>query len=222
MYVGTLLEVYSYTLPLLFFIAIFENPNWAKQETIDLSKFLYMVDSTKCRIRHVTHTANIVTYLNRLRDSHVGLSGQITKLTTINHHALSMMFIQIPDDGGSEEDKTLVVRVKVVETKINGMKKVLRKKHAIIHAKKRDLCTTDGGDQEAVLKFLGNPQLLTLVTTHVAKEVIAEQEQLLTRRFLMCSLLYRNAQRQGSICNMKLEEQARQRFIQTFWQGGAK
>ena len=152
-----------------------KNLNWAKQETIDLSKFLYMVDSTKCRIRHNTNTANIVTSLNRLRDSHVGPSGQITKLTTINH-ALSMMLTQIPDNGGSEEDKTLVVRVKVVETKINGMKKVLKKKRAIIHAKKRDLFTTDGGDRDAVLKFLGNPQLLTLVTTHVAKEAIAEQE----------------------------------------------
>ena len=43
-----------------------------------------------------------------------------------------MMVSKVPEDSGSEEEQKLVVRAKVVETKIRGLQKSLRKECARI------------------------------------------------------------------------------------------
>ena len=179
-----------------------------KQEIVDLSKFLYMVNGEVCDLRHVSYMANVVAYLNRLRKSRVGPYGQVTKLTTLNN-ALTMMVSKVPEDGGSKEEQKLVVRAKVVETKIRGLQKSLRKECAGIRMRKRDLFQQDKGGREAVLGFLESKQLQGLVKSYVTKEKLTESEYLLTRQFFMSSLLYKNAQRQGPVVNLRVDEQAR-------------
>ena len=78
-----------------------KTPSAAKQETVDLSKFLYIVNSASCDLSQTSHMPNIITYLNRLRNSRVGPSGQFTKLTTIKN-ALTFLLSRLPDDGGSK------------------------------------------------------------------------------------------------------------------------
>ena len=78
--------------------------------------------------------------------------------------------------------------------------------------KKRDLFQSDRGDRDVVLRFLEHPQLETVVRAYLEKEKMEEPEYLLTRRYLMCSLLYKNAQRQGSVVNLRVEEQQRYTF----------
>ena len=68
----------------------------------------------------------MVRYLNLLRESGVGPSGQITKLTVLQA-AMKMVISRLPDNRGEEETKELVVRAKVVETKLKGTSKSLRK-----------------------------------------------------------------------------------------------
>ena len=60
-----------------------------------------------------------------------------------------------------------------------------------IRMKKRDLFTCDRVDRAIVLRFLNNKHLLELVKV---KNTMTEQEQLLSHRFIMCSVLYQNAQ----------------------------
>ena len=70
----------------------------AQQEVVDISKFLYLADASECNMEHITTMSHIVTYLNALRESGVGPSGQITKLTTVMD-AMKMLISKVPDDG---------------------------------------------------------------------------------------------------------------------------
>lgn len=69
------------------------------------------------KITNVVSTTNVIMYLNQLRNSRVGPSGQITKLLAITS-TLSMVFTKLPDNGGKEDHHALVVIAKAVETKI--------------------------------------------------------------------------------------------------------
>lgn len=62
-----------------------KNDKAAKQEPVDLAKFLYLADETSCEITNVTRMANVVQYLNKPRESKVGPSGQITKQSTLSN-----------------------------------------------------------------------------------------------------------------------------------------
>ena len=101
-----------------------KNLSAAKQETVDLSKFLYMSKSEACELHQVTYMSNVITFLNKLRQSRVGPSGQITKLTTLLN-AITMAISKVPDKNVSEADERMVVRAKVVETKIRALQKSL-------------------------------------------------------------------------------------------------
>ena len=109
-----------------------------------------MANTKECDINNVTSMSHIINYLNRLRKSGVG---PITKLTTITN-ALRMVVSMVPNDGGDDETKDLVVRVKVVETKIKGITKSLRKECSVIRLEKREMF--DGGTdmRHQVLAFL--------------------------------------------------------------------
>ena len=185
-----------------------KTPSAAKQETVDLSKFLYIVNSASCDLSQTSHMPNIITCLNRLRNSRVGPSGQITKLTTIKN-ALTFLLSRLPDDGGSPKDQNMVVRAKLVETKIGTLQKSLRKECSSIRLRKRDMFTYNKVDRDVLLKLLTNDQLLHLAKSYISKDTMTDQEQLLSRRFLMCSLPYQNAQRQGPVCNLKRSELSR-------------
>ena len=69
------------------------------------------------KITNVVSTANVIMYLNQLRNSRVGPSDQITKVLAVTS-SFSMVFTKLPDDVGKEEDRALVVKAKAVETKI--------------------------------------------------------------------------------------------------------
>ena len=169
----------------------------ARQEVVDLSKYLYLVDPGSCDINNILHMPHVVKFLNELQKSGVGPSGQNTKLHTLIN--------------GVKID--LVVRSKVMETKIQGICKSLRKECATIRLQKRDMF--DGGSDLRVLRFLDDPRLFEVVTTYVAKEEMEDGENLMTRRYLMCSLMFKNAQREGPVVNLRVAEVERAVFHQT-------
>lgn len=176
-----------------------------KQEVVDLAKFLYLANSNSCDLDNVIQMPNLVKFLNELRKCGVGPSGQITKLQTVLN-AVKMLVISVPDDGGDEATKDLVVRAKVIETKIKGISRSLRKECSVIRLQKRDMF--DGGSdlRDRVLEFLDNPRLMEVVTFYVEKEQMDDGENLLTRRYLMCSLMFKNAQREGAVVNLRVQE----------------
>ena len=57
-----------------------------------------------------------------------------------------------------------------------------------------------------VLKLLTNDQLLHLVKSYISKNTMTDRSNSYPSRFLMCSLPYQNAQRQGPVCNLKRSE----------------
>ena len=185
-----------------------KNPKAAQQEVVDLSKFLYLADEKECDINHVTTMSHIVDYLNKLRQSGVGPSGQVTKLTTILD-ATKMIISRVPDDGGNEKTKELVVRAKVVETKIKEISKSLRRENSIIRLQKRDMFDGGSEDRDRVLTFLEDKRLADLVEGYVEKETMTDAEQLIARRYLMCYIVYRNSHRQGAVVNLRIREQQR-------------
>ena len=63
----------------------------AGQETVDLGKFLKLVDPSTCDLNNVTYMKHIVTYLNKLREC-----GAVTKLTTLGN-AVRMLVSRVPD-----------------------------------------------------------------------------------------------------------------------------
>ena len=170
-----------------------------------MSKFLYLANEKEC---DVTTMSNIVDYLNKLRQCGVGPSGQVTKLTTILD-ATKMIVSRVPDDGGDEKTKELVVRAKVVETKIKGISKSLRKENAVIRLQKREMFDGGSSDRDWVLTFLEDKQLADLVEGYVKKETMTDAEQLIARRYLMCYIVYRNSHRQGAVVNLRIREQKR-------------
>ena len=60
-----------------------KNHPAAQQEVVDLAKFLHLSDPETFKIENVTLMDNVVRYLNLLRESGVGPSGQITELTVL-------------------------------------------------------------------------------------------------------------------------------------------
>ena len=177
------------------------------QETVDLAKFLYLANKDKCDITNITVMNNITKFLSKLKEFGVGPSGQITKLTTIQR-ALKMMVDQIPSEGATDKQLKLVSYSTIIHTKVARIMKTLRRECSTIKKRKRDMFDTDADDHEKVLSFLGNENLLELMQSCVKKDTLTEQEQLTLRRYLMCKLVYENAQRQGAVVNMKLVELA--------------
>ena len=58
----------------------------------------------------MSRVASVVQYLNKLRESKVGPSGQITKLNTLSN-ALRMLMSTVPEDGGDEKMKDMAVKI---------------------------------------------------------------------------------------------------------------
>ncbi len=182
----------------------------SEQETIDLSKFLFLADNKSCDITNITRMDNITIYLNELKKSGVGPSGQLSKLITLQH-ALHMLVSQIPPDGATADQLKLPSYMKVIELKLGGLMKSLRKEGTVIRKRKRDLFDTETNDHQKVITFLGNKKLLTQFQALANKDTLTAWEQLNLRRYLVCKLVYENSQRTGTVINMKLEELARAR-----------
>lgn len=115
-----------------------KNDKAAKQEAVDLAKFLYLADEICCEISNVTRMANVVQCLNKLRESKVGPLRQIMKLSTLSN-ALKMLMLTVPEDGGDEKTKDMAVRISVIESKIKRIMKSLRKEATMLQLKKRPL-----------------------------------------------------------------------------------
>ena len=66
----------------------------------------------------------------------------------------------------------------------------------------------DGGSdlRDRALKFLNDPRLTEVVDGYIGKEEMEEGENLMTRRYLMCSLMFKNAQCQGAVVNLQISE----------------
>ena len=108
-----------------------------------------------------------------------------------------MLISRIPDDGGSEKERSLVVRVKVVDTKLQGLAKTKAPE---------ERCVPSSKGQGSSSTVPGEQIPFKLVESYLQE--MSEAEQLITRRFLMCSLIYRNAQRQGLVTHLKVIEQS--------------
>ena len=106
-------------------------------------------------------------WLNKLRECCVGPSGQIAKLTGLQH-VLKMLTIQIPDDDATADELSMIARTKVIETKITGIMKSLRKERGTITKRKRDMFKDK---QHTVLSFLGNKELLKVMQSWVREGV---------------------------------------------------
>ena len=137
----------------------------SQQEAVDLVKFLHLAAPETCKIENVTSMNNVVRYLNHLRECGVASSGQSTKLTVLQDAMIS----RLPDNG---ETKDLVVRAKVVETKLKGISKSLQKESSIICLQKWEMF--DGGSKERhrVLNFLENRQLKELIQGYLEKSSV--------------------------------------------------
>ena len=66
--------------------------------------------------------------------------------------------------------------------------------------------STGGGGQGSSSTVPGEQIPFELVESYLQE--MLEAEQLITRRFLMCSLIYRKAQRQGLVTNLKVIKQS--------------
>ena len=91
-----------------------------------------------------------------------------------------------------------VVHVKVVDTNLQGLAK--------IKAPKKRYVPSSTGGQGSSSTVPGEQIPFKLVESYLQE--MSEAEQLITRRFLMCSLIYRNAQRQGLVTHLKVIEQS--------------
>ena len=141
-------------------------------------------------------------FLNELRKSGgVGTSGQITKLTTLLN-AVKMLVISVPDNGGDDDTKDIVGRAKVIETKIKGISKSLRRVCFIIRLQQRYMFDSESDLRDRVLEFPDDLRLTKVVSGY---EEMEEGEKLMTR-FLMCSMMFNNAQRQGAVVNLQVSE----------------
>ena len=181
----------------------------ANQEVADLSKFLRFTDDSGCNIQHVSYMKNIVGYLNALRQSNVGPAGQIGKLSVLMH-TLQMLVGQVDEATNSDDDKQLIIRSTIVKTKVQSLIKSLRGEYKALRAQKRDMFDASSVQRDLVLQFLENKPLIELMEGYAARETdLMEEEKLRFRRFLTCSLLFRNAQRQAAVANLTLEENAR-------------
>ena len=56
--------------------------------------------------------------------------------------------------------------------------------------------------REKVLTFLEDNRVRELIDGYIRKPEISEAEQLISRRFLLCYMVYTNAQRQGAVVNL--------------------
>ena len=107
-----------------------------------------MVDDSECKIEGVSYVANI-EYSTK-QDCQDKLQRK---------NALSMLVSQLPDNC-SETEQQLVVRAKVVESKINGLQKSLLKECTYIRMRKRTYQAKS--EREVIMKFLNNRQLFDL------------------------------------------------------------
>ena len=57
--------------------------------------------------------------------------------------------------------------------------------------------------RDRALQFLNDPRLTEVVAKYVEKDQMEDEEMLIARRYLMCSLMFKNAQRQGAVVNPK-------------------
>ena len=85
-----------------------------------------MANPGDCDIHAVSYMANMTTFLNKLRQCKVGPSGQVSKLTTILS-ALRMVVGMVLEVGASEDEQQVVIRGKIIETKVKCLTKTLRK-----------------------------------------------------------------------------------------------
>ena len=178
----------------------------AKQKVTDLSKFLKFTNNRCCDLHNICNMKNIIKYLNALRQTKVGLSGQIGKLTVLMH-ALAMLVSEVDESALSEEEKQLIIRSTIIKMKVQALVKSMRSEYKAIRTQKRDLFDPSGGQREMVLQFLENTQLIEVVEEYVSREgELLPEEKLRLRRFLTCSLLYRNCQRQSAVSNLTLAE----------------
>ena len=100
--------------------AVLSYISTAKQEVVDLSKFLFMIDQAERKIENVSYVANILKY----DGSKVGPSGHITKLTMrMFCRYLSVKTPDIPSDS----DQQLVVRVKIVGNQDKRLANIVEK-----------------------------------------------------------------------------------------------
>ena len=113
-----------------------KNAKAAEQEAVDLAKFLHLADKSCCDITNVRRMANVVRYLNKLRESKVGPSGQITKLNTLSN-ALKMLMSTVPEDGGDEKMKDMAVRISVIESRMKEIAVTPERSHHITAEEER-------------------------------------------------------------------------------------
>ena len=113
---------------------------------MDISKFLYMVDNQKYDLNNCTYMQNIIAYLNRLRESRVGPSGQLTKLTTIQN-VLKMLLSRIPEAVNNKGVLLFGRRWWTPNCKLQGLAKTLRNECSKIRQKRDMFHVQRGGGQ---------------------------------------------------------------------------
>ena len=96
----------------------------------------------------------------------------------------------------------------MIKTKVSGLIRPIRKEYKDVCAQKREFVQPDSLKQQrdAVLKFLDNPRLISLVKFYLGKDTLTEEEKLRVRRLLVCTLLLKNAQRESTATSMTLQE----------------
>ena len=81
---------------------------------------------------------------------------------------MKIVISRLPDNKG-EETKELVVRAKVIETKLKGMSKSLQNESSVIRLQKREMFDRGSEERHRVLTFLENRQLKELIQGYLEK-----------------------------------------------------
>ena len=101
----------------------------------------------------------------------------MSKLTTLLT-APRMVVGMVPEVGASEDEQQIVIRAKIVETKVQCLMKTIRKEVQTLRAQKRDLYNGNPKDRETVLAFLADDRIFSIVETYLSKEEMTDHDRL--------------------------------------------
>ena len=121
-------------------------------------------------------------------------------------NALKILKGQINKEMTRKDTQQFLARITLVKAKITELSKTLCKESKIICMQKSAMFPVQQGDKKTVIKFLNSDRLFKLVEQNLAKDIMDGNEHLLVKRYLMCNMMYRNAQQQGPVVGLKLSE----------------
>ncbi len=181
----------------------------AQAEAVDLAKFLHEANPEEVVLNAVADGELTTRYLEKLRSCQIGPSGQQNKLRTIRKGVRYLVSL-LPEEPTENESK-LLYRCTKQEASLTSTIQGLNKEKNSLMARKKDLrVSVHGTDshqtKDNVDKLLMSPQTRARMEQILEVESPTEASKCLLRRYLVCTLVFQNAQRPGAVTGMRLDE----------------